>query len=101
MRCLAGIIALALAVAVSTASVAGSTSQEAFRKAKPDDIKSIEAYCEAALATFSFPERNKLMRLAIQLMQVDMRAEANVLLKQINSLEQSDANLATMICKPR
>ena len=53
------------------------------------------------LATFSFSERDKLMRLAIQLMQVDMRAEANALLKQIDSLEEADANLATVICKPR
>jgi hypothetical protein len=77
------------------------TDLGSFRKAKPDEIKPIEPYGEAVLATFSFSERDKLMRLAIQLMQVDMRAEANALLKQIDSLEEADANLATVICKPR
>jgi hypothetical protein len=41
------------------------------------------------------------MRQAIQLMAVDERIEANGLLKQVNSLEQSDANVAAVIRKPR
>ena len=74
MRYLAGVIGLASVIAVSAAT-AGFSSQEAavettraaFRKAKPDEIKSTETYCKAALATSSFPERNKFMRQAIQL----------------------------------
>jgi hypothetical protein len=108
MRYLAGVIGLASVIAVSAAT-AGFSSQEAavettraaFRKAKPHEIKSIEKYCEAALATSSFPERDKLIRQAIQLTAVDERIEANGLLKQVNSLEQSDANVAVVICKSR
>ncbi|HKO72123.1 MAG TPA: hypothetical protein VJV58_14435 [Bradyrhizobium sp.] len=106
MRYFAGMIGLALVVAISIANawsqeVAFQATRAAFRKPKSHEIKSIEKYCEAALATSSFPERDKLMRQAIQLMAADKRVEANVVLKQVNSLEQSDANLAAVICKPR
>jgi hypothetical protein len=77
-------------------------TQEAFRKAKtPKDIASIKAYCEDSLATFSFPERNKLMVQAIKLMEADKLDEANVLKKRVNSIEELDETLAKMVCKPK
>ena len=76
-------------------------SRDAFRRAKnPKEIESIKMWCKDLLASKSFPERNRLMVQALALMQKDQIAEANVLLKKVNDLEELDSNLAQMVCKP-
>ncbi len=74
-----------MAAAPATQDEVIKSTQEAFRKAKtPEDVASIKAYCKDMLATFSFPERNKLMVQALKLMEADKLDEDNGLMKRVN-----------------
>jgi hypothetical protein len=76
--------------------------QHSFRTAKnPDEVESIKMYCRARIGSLSFRERDQLTVRAIKLMEANEIDQANVLLKRVNSLEELDANLSAMICKPR
>lgn len=51
-------------------------------------------WCTDTLATFSFPERDKLMVEALKLMQANNLDEANLLLKRVNSIKEADSTRA-------
>lgn len=91
-----------MAAAPSSPEEVIKRAQEAFSKTKDrEGVESIKMWCRDSLATFSFPERNKLMTQAIKLMEMNKLDEANALLKRANSLEELDTNLSTLVCKPR
>jgi hypothetical protein len=74
--------------------------QEAYRTAKNQrEIDSVTAYCKEKIASFSFKERDAISVQAQKLLEENKIAEANVLLKRVNDLEELDENLGKLTCK--
>jgi hypothetical protein len=99
---------LVLAVASPSLTVAQGTVlddfvpkiQEAYRQAKNQkEIDSVTAYCKAKVASFSFKERDEISAQALKLLEAGKVAEANILFKRVNDLEESDENLGKLTCQ--
>jgi hypothetical protein len=74
--------------------------QEAYRQAKNQrEIDSVTAYCKAKIASFSFKERDEISLQALKLLEEGKVAEANILYKRLNDLEELDGNLGKLTCK--
>lgn len=84
----------------SPAQVVNDT-HAAFRMAKnPAEVQSIEDWCSAGLATFSFQERDRLMVEADRLLQANQIDAANSDLARVRSLKELNSNLAAISCVP-
>ena len=74
--------------------------QEAYRQAKNQkETDYVTAYCKAKVASFSFKERDEISVQALKLLEAGKVAEANILFKRINDLEELDENLGKLTCK--
>jgi hypothetical protein len=102
------ICVLVLAFVSSSKTFAQGTSlddfvpkiQEAYRKAKNQkEVDSVTAYCKEKVASFSFKERDGLAKEAVKLLEEKKLAEANVLFKRVNDLEELDENLGKLTCR--